>query len=132
MEIYWTFFLVILLRGLDALTTEESVSSALKAHSNPAAKSVRIGRDGLTNTSRGLCYVEMTTVGEAIALHNQLLAEPLAIDGKLVSVNYSKSGSSGVVGGANAALEAAQWSQGEFRLNDASFFCTMTPYRTVA
>ena len=49
---------------------------------------MRIGRDSLTNTSRGVCYVEMNTVVDAMFLHNQLLGEPPSIDDKLVSVSY--------------------------------------------
>lgn len=77
-----------LLRGLDALTTEESVLNMLHAVTQLPIKSVRIGRDSLTNTSRGVCYVEMNSVVDAMFLHNQLLGEPQTIDEKLVSVSY--------------------------------------------
>ena len=48
-------------------------------------KSIKIGRDRLTQTSRGVCYVEMNSVVDAMFLHNQLLGEPPTIDEKLVS-----------------------------------------------
>ena len=50
-------------------------------------KSIKIGRDRLTQTSRGVCYVEMNSVVDAMFLHNQLLGEPPSIDEKLVSFN---------------------------------------------
>ena len=51
-------------------------------------KSIRIGRDPLTQTSRGVCYVEMNSVVDAMFLHNQLLGEPPTIDDKLVSIRF--------------------------------------------
>jgi len=74
--------------------------------------------------SRGVCYVEMNTVVDAMFLHNQLLGEPPTIDDKLASVSYYRppigkttshtpatSNSGGQpTAAANAALAAAQWS----------------------
>jgi len=119
----------VLLRGLDALSTEDSVLNCLMQLTNLPIKSLRIGKDSLTNTSRGVCYVEMNSVVDAMFLHNQLLGEPPSIDDKLVSVSYfrppggsnnhhsggpppsSSNQNSGVpTAAANAALAAAQWS----------------------
>lgn len=115
----------VLLRGLDALSTEDSVLNCLGQLTNLPIKSLKIGRDPLTNTSRGVCYVDMNTVVDAMFLHNQLLGEPPTIDDKLVSVSYyrpplgSSKGSSHApptsnsgqpTAAANAALAAAQWS----------------------
>ena len=50
-------------------------------------KSVRVARDSLTSMSRGVCYVEMNSVVDAMFLHNQLLANPPAIEGKIVEVS---------------------------------------------
>lgn len=128
----------VLLRGLDALSTEDSVMGYMKqlantlASANAPIKNIRIGKDSLTNTSRGVCYVEMNSVDDAMFLHNQLLGEPPVIDDKLVSVSYfrpphhshhsshhhSNNASSASSSGrdnvptkaASAALEAAQWS----------------------
>ena len=86
--IYHNFFLAVLLRGLDALSTEDSVLNCLGQLTNLPIKSIRIGKDSLTNTSRGVCYVEMNTVVDAMFLHNQLLGEPPTIDDKLASVSY--------------------------------------------
>jgi RNA-binding protein 5/10 len=104
---------------------------------NLPIKSMRIGKDNLTGTSRGVCYVEMNSVVDSMFLHNQLLGEPPVIDDKLVSVSYyrqpmatphyhrdqhhhqntgngNNSGGAGNGGqptaAANAALAAAQWS----------------------
>jgi len=118
----------VLLRGLDALTTEDAILNSLMQLTNLPLKSVKVGRDSLTNTSRGICYVEMNSVVDAMFLHNQLLGEPPTIDDKLVSVSYFRPplnsssnqsyGSSGSgnnrdsqpTAAANAALAAAQWS----------------------
>ena len=73
------------MRGLDALSTEDSVLNCLMRLTQLPIKSIRIGRDPLTQTSRGVCYVEMNSVVDAMFLHNQLLGEPPTIDEKLVS-----------------------------------------------
>ncbi|CAG2065882.1 unnamed protein product, partial [Timema podura] len=75
----------ILLRNLDVLTTEETVLLTMK--SLPAltmthVKSIRIGRDPLTNTSLGLCYIEMKSLIHATHFHHVLTAHRLEIDGK--------------------------------------------------
>lgn len=77
-------------------------------------KALRIGRDRLTNTSRGICYVEMNSVVDAMFLHNQLLGEPPTIDDKIVSVSYFRTPESAQPPGASTAaasyaLEAAKW-----------------------
>merc|ERR1719245_600127 len=68
--------------------------------------------------SRGVCYVEMNSVVDAMFLHNQLIAPPPCIDGRVVEVSYHKqSGAVQVVSSSGqhqaaalSALEAAQWS----------------------
>ena len=45
-------FSAVLLRGLDALSTEDSVLNCLMQLTNLPIKSIRIGKDSLTNTSR--------------------------------------------------------------------------------
>ena len=62
----------VLFRGLDALSTEDSVLTYLMRATNLPIKGIRIGRDPLTNTSRGICYVEMNTLVDAVILHNQV------------------------------------------------------------
>ena len=111
----------VLLRGLDALTTEDSVLGTLRDCTELPIKSLRIGRDSATNLSRGVCYVEMNSVSDAMFLHNRLLGEPPTIDDRLVGVSYYRSPQNAGGGGggnagpggssaASAAMAAAQWS----------------------
>ena len=80
-------FPAVILSGLDALTTEDSVLNILGSLTKLPMKSVRIGRDPLTNMSRGVCYVEMNSVVDSKFLHNQLIADPPLIDGRQVQVS---------------------------------------------
>lgn len=110
-----SFSVAVLLRGLDALTTEDAVLKTLHVLTKLPIKALRIGRDSLTNTSRGICYVEMNSVVDAMFLHNQLLGEPPTIDDKIVSISYYRTQESAHTQGttaavANTALAAAKWS----------------------
>lgn len=104
----------VLLRGLDSLTSEENVLKAIQPLSTLPIRSVRIGRNPVTNVSKGICYLEMNNVVDAMYLHNALIVEdPLLIDGKEVLVSYCKLGPVGPMATAsmgNAAVEAAKWS----------------------
>ena len=108
----------VLLSGLDTLTTEDSVLGVLGPVTKLPLKNVKIGRDPPTGMSRGVCYVEMNSVVDAMFLHNQLIASPPCIDGRVVEVSYHKqSGAVQVVSSSGqhqaaalSALEAAQWS----------------------
>lgn len=87
----------IMLRNLDALTTEDSVLTALKnvvpdmsmIHSISA---VTIGRDPLTSTSRGICYLGLDSTIDSLTLYNALnsLTGPLMIDGKSAILSFCK------------------------------------------
>lgn len=114
----------VMLKGLDMLTTEENVLKAIQSLSSLPIRSVRIGRDKHTNVSRGICYLEMNNVSDAMYLHNTLLTQKMRIDGRSVYVSYCKnipvaatvsSGSASNAG--NAAIAAAQWSH---QKNDGS------------
>lgn len=108
----------VLLRGLDALTTEENVLQCIQKLSTLPIRSVRIGRDAVMNTSRGVCYIEMNSVVESVYLHNALLLNPVKVDNKIPVISYCKlnqGGSGGNTGAgssslASAAIAAAQWS----------------------
>ena len=50
-------------------------------------RSVRIGRDPLTNLSRGVCFLEMESVYDAMTLFNKLMSRPPTIDNRTVSCN---------------------------------------------
>ena len=77
------FLSVLILMGLDALTTEETVTKVLE-YTSSAKMNISIARDSLTRTSRGYCYVEMDTVETATHLMNILasMQPPFQIDGK--------------------------------------------------
>lgn len=106
----------VLLRGLDTLTTESNVLESIQDLSNLPIKSVRIGRDPVTNTSLGVCYIEMNYVMDATFLHNALLMAAPEIDGKIPMVSYyksdpaSQSTNAQAAKAGNIAVEAAQWS----------------------
>lgn len=107
----------VLLRGLDTLTTEENVLHSIKTLSSLPIRSVRIGRDSMTGTSRGVCYLEMNNVVDAMYLHNTLQSSTIVVDGKAPKISYARLDplalhSSAAISGqiANAAVAAAQWS----------------------
>ncbi|KAJ9579119.1 hypothetical protein L9F63_024774, partial [Diploptera punctata] len=80
----------VLLRGLDVLSTEDSVLQAITTISSVPIRSIRIGQDPLTNTSRGVCYLEMNHVMDAVYMHNALIENPPIVDGKKVLVSFRK------------------------------------------
>ncbi|XP_057655336.1 RNA-binding protein 5-like isoform X1 [Diorhabda carinulata] len=85
----------IMMRNLDALTTEDSVMSVLSTAIPDLVKSISavcIGRDPLTSTSRGLCYLGTDSTIDALAIFGALnnLKTPLTIDGKSVIISYCK------------------------------------------
>ncbi|XP_076261481.1 RNA-binding protein 5-like isoform X2 [Rhynchophorus ferrugineus] len=85
----------IMLRNLDALTTEDSVMSVLNTVIPDLVKSISavcIGRDPLTSTSRGICYLGTESTIDALAIFGALngLKTPLSIDGKTVILSYCK------------------------------------------
>lgn len=80
----------VLLRNLDVLSTEEAVLQAIKGLSSAAIRSIRMGRDSLTNTSRGVCYIELNSVMDSVSLHNALNGGRLVVDGRKALVSYCK------------------------------------------
>ncbi|OXU23013.1 hypothetical protein TSAR_015536 [Trichomalopsis sarcophagae] len=80
----------VLLRGLDVLSTEDSVLQAMQGLSSQPIRSIRIGRDSLTNTSRGVCYLEMANVVDAMYLHTALSKQGLQVDGRKLEIAYCK------------------------------------------
>ncbi|CAH1955647.1 unnamed protein product [Acanthoscelides obtectus] len=85
----------IMLRNLDALTTEDSVMAALNTAIPEWVKSISavcVGRDPLTSTSRGLCYIGTECTIDALGIFGALssLKSALAIDGKTVTMSYCK------------------------------------------
>ncbi|KAL3289360.1 hypothetical protein HHI36_022796 [Cryptolaemus montrouzieri] len=85
----------VMLRNLDALTTEDSVMNVLKNVAPELVNSisaVTIGRDPLTSTSRGICYLGLESTIDSLTLYGALnnLSSPLVIDGKTVILSYCK------------------------------------------
>lgn len=82
----------LIFRGLDALTTEENILTALMRVTALPTKNVRVMKDILTNTSKGYAFVEMNSLQESQQLldtiHNLMF--PFEIDGKAVVVSYAK------------------------------------------
>lgn len=62
----------------------------MKNLSSLPIRSIRIGRDTLTNTSRGVCYLEMANVVDAMYLHTALSKQGLMVDGRKVEITYCK------------------------------------------
>lgn len=86
-KLYLLSLTALILRNLDALTTEDEVMATLSTTIPNLVKSVSavcIGRDPLTSTSRGLCYLGTESTIDALAIHGALnnLKTPLTIDGK--------------------------------------------------
>lgn len=81
---------MVLLRGLDVLSTEDTVLQAMQSFSSQPIRSIRIGRDSLTNTSRGVCYLEMANVVDAMYLYTLLTKQGLYVDGRKVEIAYCK------------------------------------------
>lgn len=85
----------IMLRNLDALTTEDTIMSVLSNVIEEHVKkisAVAIGRDPLTSTSRGICYLGTESTVDALSIFGALnnLSPPLSIDGKTVILSYCK------------------------------------------
>ncbi|XP_038069557.1 RNA-binding protein 5-like isoform X2 [Patiria miniata] len=101
---------VLILMGLDALTTEETVTKVLEYISS-ATMNISIARDTLTRTSRGYCYVEMDTMETATHLMNILVSmqPPFQIDGKQVSVHFCKQSLPEESKTTNPVLTEAKW-----------------------
>lgn len=84
-----------MLRNLDALTTEDTVMNVLNTVIPDTVKiisAVSIGRDPLTSTSRGICYLGTESIVDAVTLYQSLtsLSPPLTIDGKTIILSYCK------------------------------------------
>lgn len=96
----------ILLRGLDPISTEDTVLAAVKPYiSLVPLRSIHIGRDPLTNQARGVCYLELRSVVDSMFLFQALALNPPVIDGRRVLVSYCKM--MGVDVGAALAISAA-------------------------
>lgn len=76
-----------MLRNLDVLTNEEGVLTAITQHAPELANKITkvfVSRDALTQTSRGICYLNFESLVDSMNMHNLLstLEPPLIIDDK--------------------------------------------------
>ena len=65
------------------MSTEDTVLAAIKPYlSLVPLRSLHIGRDPLTNQTRGLCYLELRSVVDSMFLFQALALNPPVIDGR--------------------------------------------------
>ena len=82
----------LIFRGLDALTTEENIVTALSKLTGNPVKNMKVLRDELTGTSRGFGFAEFNTLAESSEMLDlvQSLTTPFEVDGKAIIVSYAK------------------------------------------
>jgi len=82
----------LIFRGLDGLTMEDNITTALASLTSMPLKNVRVIRDRLTGTSSGFAFVELHSLKESQDLLQYLekMPTPLEVDGKALIVNYAK------------------------------------------
>lgn len=85
----------IMLRNLDALTTENTVMAVLTIVIPELVKTISavcIGRDEFTATSTRICYLGTENLLDALAVYGALsnLPTPLSIDGETILLSYCK------------------------------------------
>ncbi|EDV25915.1 uncharacterized protein TRIADDRAFT_55476 [Trichoplax adhaerens] len=106
---------VLIVRGLDVITREESVLQSLKQIDATRVDGIKIMKDELTNTSRGFCFVRLPSIKIAIAIAETIskLEYPFKIDNKEVVISYGRADafeSTAKKNLAAAAIAAAAWS----------------------
>lgn len=82
-----------MLRNLDVLTNEEGVLTVMQDLVQDQVSKITkilICRDPLTQTSRGICYLNFDNLVDSMNTHNALkgLDPPLTIDGREVTITY--------------------------------------------
>ncbi|XP_069141631.1 RNA-binding protein 5-like [Argopecten irradians] len=100
----------LVLRGLDALTTEDNLIQALSQVTSSVVKNCQVLRDELTNTSRGYGFLELGSVMESQQLLDTLtqLHPPFEVDGKQILVSFAKNTFSTVMATLKANYPADQ------------------------
>lgn len=81
-----------ILRCLDALTTEATIQTAFGAYAQVQMKRCLVMRDSVTNASRCFAFVELASVADAYRVVDTIVKEHklFEIDGKAVAANYAK------------------------------------------
>jgi len=84
--------IALLLRGLDAMTTESSILHAMSQVTSIPLKSICVMRNPETGLSLGYAFVELHSLRDSDALLDIVcqLPYPLDIDGKAVIVAYAR------------------------------------------
>uniref|UniRef100_A0A5K3EN32 G-patch domain-containing protein n=2 Tax=Mesocestoides corti TaxID=53468 RepID=A0A5K3EN32_MESCO len=82
----------LVLRCLDALTTEASIQAAFSEHDNVQIKRCHVMRDNTTNVSRCFAIAELPSVADAYKVVDTIVKEHkiFEIEGKAIAVNYAK------------------------------------------
>ncbi|KAH3827993.1 RNA-binding protein 5-like isoform X2 [Dreissena polymorpha] len=82
----------LLFRGLDALTSEESLLTALNPHIQITCKNIQVVRDPSTQISKGFAFIELLSVAESVMVLETLknMIPQLEVDGKQVLVTFAK------------------------------------------
>ncbi|XP_045165329.1 RNA-binding protein 5-like isoform X2 [Mercenaria mercenaria] len=110
----------LVLRGLDALTTEESILRALNAVTQLTCKNIQVVRDATTQASQGFAFVELGSVAESVNVLEVLkqMNPPLEVDGKQILVAFAKNTFTTSMATINAAAQQS-WDQstGEYYQN---------------
>lgn len=107
---------VLILKGLDTITHDETIRKALVEITALPIYDVRLIRDKLTSTSRGFCFVELGSIEEASQLLEIIsnMQPHFTIDDRIVTASYAKHDNPPKQNSATvaaAAIEQAQWSQ---------------------
>lgn len=91
-NLFGRFVSALILRGLDALTSEDSIIAALNTITALPIKNVCVIKDELTSTSKGYAFLEMNSLRESSQLLEMLAhrSTPLEVDGKAILVSYAK------------------------------------------
>jgi len=82
----------LLLRGLDALTTEPSIINSLAAVCDIKSKNVFVVRNPLTGLSRGYAVVECSSIRDSAMLLDAVnnSGSSFEVDGKAIIVSFAK------------------------------------------
>ncbi|XP_026881397.2 RNA-binding protein 10 isoform X1 [Electrophorus electricus] len=120
----------LILRNLGPHTTLEAILTALAPYATLSPSNVRLIKDKQTQLNRGFAFLQLTTIVEASQLLQilQALQPALAIDGKVVSVEFAKGSKRDVfpadgsrvsaATAASTAIAAAQWAVSQTSQNN--------------
>uniref|UniRef100_A0AAY4D3N3 RNA binding motif protein 10 n=1 Tax=Denticeps clupeoides TaxID=299321 RepID=A0AAY4D3N3_9TELE len=111
----------LILRNVGSHTSLEAILAALAPFATLSPSNIRLIKDKQTQANRGFAFLQLTTIVEASQLLQilQALQPPLAIDGKVITVEFAKGSKRDVfltdtsrvsaATVASTAIAAAQW-----------------------